>query len=78
MVYFKRDTVLTTNITNDWLTWFPYLLIGEAGRLISPAFRDAEATKQFKDWAAEGRSEMMVANEARSHASRRYVMGGED
>lgn len=78
MVYYRRDTDLTSNIENDWLKYFPYLLIGEAGRLFSPGLRDKDATAQFSRWAAEGRIAMLVANEARMHSGRRYVMGGQD
>jgi len=78
MVYYKADTVLSTNIENDWLRYFPYLLIGEAGRLFSPGLRDKDATAQFSRWAVEGRALMLVENEARIHSSRRYVMGGND
>ena len=78
MIYYKSDVVLSTNVENEWLKYYPYLLIGEAGRLFSPALRDKEATAQFSRWAAEGRALMLVENEARIHSSRRYVMGGVD
>lgn len=78
MVYYKTDAVLSTNIENQWLKYFPYLMIGEAGRLFSPGLRDKDAMAQFSRWAAEGRAQMLIENEARIHSSRRYVMGGQD
>lgn len=77
-IYYATDTVLTTDVENNWLKYFPYLMIGEAGRLFAPGLRDAAAVKQFQQWALEGRREMTVANEARMHSSRRYIMGGPD
>ena len=77
-IHFKADTVLTTNVENDWLKYFPYLMIGEAGQLIATALRDKDATAIFKEWTLEGRGRMIVENEARMHSSRRYVMGGND
>lgn len=78
MIYYKTDVVLSTDVTNLWLTHLPYLMIGEAGRLFAPGLRDKDAVRQFLEWAAEGRREMLVENEARAHSSRRYVMGGND
>ena len=77
-IYFKNDAVLSTNIENNWLKYYPFLIIGEAGRMISPAFRDKDGKATFDEWASEGRIAMIVDNEARMHTSRRYVMGGRD
>ena len=77
-IYYKNDTVLSSNVTNLWLTHFPHLMIGEAGRLFAPGLRDKDAVRQFQEWAAEGRREMLVGNEAGMNSSRRYVMGGVD
>ena len=78
MIYYKADAVLSSNVENQWLTYLPYLMIGEAGRLFAPALRDKDATAQFSRWAAEGRALMLIENEARIHSSRRYIMGGVD
>ena len=76
IIYFKKDAVLTANIENQWLTYFPYLVIGEAGILLSAGLRDANALAIFQKWADEWRARMLVENEARMHASHGYVMGG--
>ena len=78
MIYFKKDAVLTTNIENQWLTNFPYLMIGEAGMLLAAGLRDANAVTIFQRWTDEGRARMLVENEARMHASHAYVMGGQN
>lgn len=77
-IYFKAATVLSTNVENDWLKYYPFLIIGEAGRMISPSFRDKDGKATFDEWMAEGRATMIVDNEARMHTGRRYVMGGRD
>ncbi len=78
MIYFKKDAVLTTNVENQWLTYFPYLVIGEAGILLSAGLRDANALAIFQKWADEWRARMLVENETRMHASHGYVMGGQN
>lgn len=78
MIYFATDTVLSSNVENDWLKYFPFLMIGVAGGLIAAALRDKEALSTFSRWAAEGRARLIVETEARISSSRRYVMGGVD
>ena len=78
MMYFKADAVLTTNIENQWLTYFPHLVIGEAGLLLATGLRDKDAIAIFQKWIDEGRDRMIVENEARMHASHGYVMGGQN
>ena len=77
-MYFKADAVLTTNIENQWLEFFPYLVIGEAGQLLASGLRDKDAIATFQKWTDEGRARMLVENEARMHASHAYVMGGQN
>ncbi len=76
MMYFKADAVLTTNIENQWLTYFPHLVIGEAGQLLATGLRDKDAIAIFQKWIDEGRNRMLIENEARMHASHGYTMGG--
>ncbi len=78
IMYFKTDAVLTTNIENQWLTYFPYLVMGEAGQLLASGLRDANAIAVFQDWTAKGNARMIIENEARMHASHGYVMGGQN
>jgi len=78
MIYYKTDVVLSSDVENLWLEHLPYLMIGKAGALLSPALRDEGATKQFNAWAAEGLALLKQDNETRLHVNRRYVMGGPD
>lgn len=77
-IYYGKAAILSSNIENDWLKHFPYLMIGEAGRLFAPGLRDKAALTQFTQWALEGRALLRVSNEARMHSGRRYIMGGND
>lgn len=76
--YFQKDVVLTTNVENLWLKNIPYLMIGEAGQLISPGFRDSKGEATFEKWRERGLRRLFVLNEDRKHNSRRYIMGGID
>lgn len=78
MIYFGTDALLTTDIENDWLKHFPYLMIGEAGKLIATALRDAAAVEVFNGFIAQNQAMLLVENEARMNSSRRFVMGGND
>lgn len=78
LIYFNKDTVLSSNITNQWLTYSPFLLIGEAGREMALALRDKEATSHFQGLTQMEAQRLFASNEARMHDNRSYVMGGED
>lgn len=77
-IYYKTDTLLTTNIENDWLKYTPNLLIGEAGLLLPPAVRSPESTADFQRMAQKARVLLDHATEQRLNSNRRYVMGGPD
>jgi hypothetical protein len=66
--YYKTDTVLTTNITNQWLTFAPDLMIGEAGRRIAMKLRDSEAIAVFDSMRKDARvalfAEQVVRDES--------------
>ena len=77
--YYKADSVLTTNIENDWLKYAPQLMIGTAGGLfLDVGLRDAKAAAKFADLEARGADRLMRENESRKHTNRRYQMGGVD
>lgn len=54
MLNYKTDTVLTTDVTNGWLTHAPFALIGKAGRLIAMSIRDKNAVEAFSMLEKEG------------------------
>lgn len=77
MLYFKKDTVLDTNVENGWLKYAPMLMMGKAGQLIAGGpLRDADALKVFQSWEAEGGLTLAGQEVARSVTNRRLQMGG--
>ncbi|MFQ5741990.1 MAG: hypothetical protein ACE5HV_00195 [Acidobacteriota bacterium] len=77
-IYYKTDTVLNSNIENQWLKYAHALLIGEAGIKIASGLRDKEGLPLFQSMAQRGANDLLVENEARAHEGRRYIMGGPD
>lgn len=78
IITYVADTVLSTNITNRWLTYAPRVLWSKAGLEISIALRDAAAMKHFGSVFAESSTALFSTTEERMHTNRRYVMGGND
>jgi len=77
MKYYKQIAKMVAGTEeNAWAKWFPLLLAAEAGKLISPAFRDAGATQTFNGWGGQGRAQVLVMNEARDVANRDMQVGG--
>lgn len=76
MIYYKQDTVLSTNVENNWLKYVPLLLIGKAGRQIATALRDITAATVFQNWENEGRIILLSQTIAREMANRNMQMGG--
>lgn len=74
--FYIKDTVLTSNIENNWLLHVPDLLMGFAGVLIAGPLRDKEAMKVFSEWRSDGLIELYRQNEARKHENRSYQIGG--
>jgi len=75
-IYYKYDTVLDTNVTNGWLTYFPYLLIGKAGWQIASALRDSVAASTFRQMEQEGRLLLASQTYDREFSNRDMQMGG--
>ena len=77
-VYYKEDATLDSDLENDWLKYFPFLMIGKAGALLPPDLMSDKAMRQFQKWEAEGTVQMVIDNTARDQAGRRPIMGGVD
>lgn len=75
MVYFKKDTPLNSNIENKWMKYAPWLVIGEAGSVLSVSARDKVAQAEFTRLRTTGAITLNTQTEARLHANRNYVMG---
>ena len=74
--YYVADTVLSSNVTNQWLTYAPGLLIAETGLEIAKSFRDDEAIKYFGSARNEALRRLWNQDEARRQAGLEAVMGG--
>lgn len=77
MIYYKQDTVLDSNVENNWLKYAPLLLIGAAGMTLAPGVRDPVAQAEFSRMKSEGSLLLHSQNEARQHANRSYQVGGD-
>lgn len=78
MRFFKSDTVLDSNVENEWTKHAPNLLGGIAGQTIAGGLRDSGAMQIFASWEARGLRQLLVDNQAREDANFEYVMGGVD
>ena len=77
MIYFKKDTVLTTNVENGWLKHVPLLLLGSAGLLIAGGpIRDKTAYDLFSGWVSAGKALLLSQNVSREMANMQMQIGG--
>jgi hypothetical protein len=76
LIYYAKDVVLTTNITNQWLTFVPDLMIGKAGKLVATGARDAGAWASFDEMEKAGMATLVRANTAQDVANTTPQMGG--
>lgn len=76
MIYYASDTVLSSNVENDWLKHVPLLLIGKAGKQIASALRDSVAASTFAQWENEGRLLLLSQTIEREFANRDMQIGG--
>ncbi len=75
-IYYAPDTELTSNIENNWLFHFPYLLIGKAGGMMATALRDSVALSTFRAWEMEGKAIMLRQVYDREFQNRDMQVGG--
>ena len=76
LTYYKQDAVLSSNITNLWLTHQPFLLIGRVGVILASSLRDQNAIQIFSSMI---QSETVKINALTTERdSRRYTVGGDD
>lgn len=78
LVYYKEDTVLSSNVENGWLKNMPTLMVGVAGLKVASPARDKDAFAEFQRLEARGRALLVTQNNARFHENRSYIMGGID
>ncbi len=73
--YFKADTLLQSNVENQWLIHAPYVLIADAGLRVATDLRDQEATAIFQSRKAEWDAWYTRQMTAQREANTRYVVG---
>lgn len=78
MIYYHKDTVLSSNVENKWLKYAHELMIGIAGQKIARPLRDAAALAEFQRMELRGRKRLMDENIARLEVGRIRQMGGKD
>ncbi len=74
--YYAADTVLSTNVTNEWLTEAPELLISKTGLKIARYLRNVDLIALFKEDYNEALALMWAQDEARRQAALDAYMGG--
>lgn len=77
MTYYKKDTLLTTNVENGWLKYAPMLLMGKAGQIIAGGpLRDMEAVKVFQNWEMQGALSLNGQEVSRNVTNHSRQIGG--
>lgn len=59
--YYRSDTLLDQNVENDWLRYFPYLLIGRAGEIVASKRRDPDGMKVCGKLRSEWQTKYIAA-----------------
>lgn len=77
-IYYKSEPVLSSNITNKWLTNLPYLLIGRAGAILAGSARDQVALQIFTSFIQSETAKLNAWTTDRETAGKRLVVGGPD
>lgn len=77
-IYYKADTVLSSNITNLWLTHLPYLMIGKAGTIVAASLRDQGAMTLFDQFVMRETPKLNNMTVDRDQSGRKPVVGGPD
>lgn len=75
-VYLRDDDITDAATANQWLTWAPDLIIGEAGTVVAGQYvKDMEQATIFAAQAARGRADLDKAITAREEANLSRRMG---
>lgn len=74
--YYAHDVSLVgANLTNQWLTFAPWLLIAMAGILIASDLRDSEAISYFQGLEQRAQQSFLAEQIEREIAGRSFAMG---
>lgn len=74
--YYGADTVVTSNIENQWLKYAPNLIISSVGLEIAAYSRDAEALAYFTPKVVNAVDLLLRENVSRDEAGMKPTMGG--
>lgn len=74
-MFYQQDTVLDTNIENQWLKYAPNLLIAEAGARVAAFIGNQQAQQLFTSEIAIEQARLVNAETARREANRDRTMG---
>lgn len=69
MTYYKQDIVFATGSENEWLKYYPDLLIAEAGIPVAIGIRNDAALTLFREMRAAELSRLTIDTEAREQAN---------
>lgn len=73
---YKGDTVLSSNVQNNWLKYAGMLMIGLTGEVVAgPLTRDSDVVSYFQGLASRGRSALHAMHVAAKEAGRAREMG---
>lgn len=75
-IYYAADTVLSSNIENQWLKYAPQLLIAETGMTMAGYLQNKIAHGFFKGLRDSERSRVAIENTSREWTGRELIMGG--
>jgi hypothetical protein len=78
LIFYKADAVLSSNITNKWLTHLPYLMIAKTGMILSASLRDQSATAVFQGMLQTETVRLNSMTVDRDGSGRKLVVGGPD
>lgn len=75
MIYYGQDSVLSSNIENEWLKHAPWLLIAATGEAMASNLRDDALLELFSRRRQEAAQQLWIAQSQLEQANRQNVMG---
>lgn len=78
LIYYKKDTSLSTDVENDWLKWASDVLMWKAGLRLAEDFESATLITKMEKRLARGMARMLQDTLSRDLNGRKLTMGGPD
>jgi len=76
-LYYKKDTVLSSNVSNGWLTYAPELLIARTGMIMAQNLQNKTAYQIFQSREGTAYNELERACVSKEVRGAELCMGGE-